>query len=169
MHNVLKHNGQKYGKSCWCRYLQATSKQNRLSENAFAMIFKMNNISDLTTFTASELVRAPWLLIINLAGLKSQYIPLNWTSLLELKRPPLFEPKVMVNSLLVGLSHVKYLINLVFSVITVSYRTLFFSFFFPARISQPHRGWAINSSGKNKVCSTVYWPRIRSNRYLHLC
>lgn len=130
MHNVLKHNGQKYGKSCWCRYLQATSKQNRLSENAFTMIFKMNNISDLTTFTASELVRAPWLLIINLTGLKSQYIPLNWTSLLELKRPPLFEPKVMVNSLLVGLSHVKYLINLVFSVITVSYRTLFFSFFF---------------------------------------
>ena len=91
---------------------------------------KMNNISDLTTFIASELVRAQWLLIINLAGLKSQYIPLNWTGLLELKRPPLFEPKVMVNSLLVGLSHDKYLIDLVFSVITVSYRTLFFLFFF---------------------------------------
>ena len=45
-------------------------------------------ISDLTTFTASELVRAPWLLTINLAGLKSQYIPLKLNKFVGIETSP---------------------------------------------------------------------------------
>ena len=46
----------------------------------------MNIMSDLTTFIVSQFVRALWL--INLAGLKLQYIPLKWTSLFKLKPSP---------------------------------------------------------------------------------